>query len=135
MSELWDAKVEEWGSQDEGTSHCPEPAGSVLLLRNEGDQGDKGDEGEGLDGADEALEHGLGVGGKEGVRQLARQALQAKLDCKDVDGEDGDSHNLVSLGGEIFMKGAKRKEAAKESKAEGCGEEAETEEETNTELF
>ena len=120
MSKLWDAKVEEWGSQDEGASHCPEPAGSVLLLRNEGDQGDKGNEGEGLDGADEPLEHGLGVGGEQGVRQLPGEALQTKLDGKDVDGEDCDSDNLVGLGGEKLVEGAEGKEAAKESKAEGC---------------
>ena len=95
MAKLGDAEVEEWGSQDENSSHCPELPGRVLLW-NEGDQGDKGDEGEGLDGADEPLEHGLDVGGEQGVRQLPGEALQPKLDGKDVDGEDRNSHSLFS---------------------------------------
>ena len=86
-----------------------------------------------MDGADEPLEHGLGVGGEQGVCQLPGQALQPKLDGKDVDGEDRNSHALVSLWGEEFMKGSKRKEAAKESKAEGGGEKTQTKEKTNTE--
>ena len=36
----------------------------------DGDQVDESNEGERLDGADEALEHRLGVGGKQGVGQL-----------------------------------------------------------------
>ena len=86
-----------------------------------------------MNGAEETLEHGLGVGGEEGVRQLAGEALQPKLDGKDVDSEDCNSHNPVVWFAESFMKGAEGKEGTKESKAEGCGEEADTEEETNTE--
>ena len=86
-----------------------------------------------MNGAEETLEHGLGVGGEEGVSQLASQTLQSKLDGKDVDSEDCNSHPLVSLRREEFMKGSERKEASKESKAEGCRQKTETEEETNTE--
>ena len=50
-------------------------------------------------------------------------------------GEDCNSHTLVSLGCELFMKGAGGKEASKETQAGGRGEEAETEEETDTEPF
>ena len=134
MSKLRDAKIEKWRRQDKDASHRPELPGRVFFW-NQGDQGDEGDEGEGLDGSDEALEHGLGVGGEQGVRQLPGEALQSKLDGKDVDGEDHDSDNLVSLWGEKLMKGSEGKKAAKESEAEGCGKKAETEEETNTEPF
>ena len=132
MSELWYAKVEEGAGQDEATCHCPELPGHVGLW-NEGDQGDKGDEGEGLNGAEETLEHGLGVGREEGVSQLASQTLQSKLDGEDVDGEDCNTYSLVSLWREELMKGSEGKEASKESKADSCGEEAQTEEKTNAE--
>ena len=134
MSKLGNAKVEEWASQDEAASHRPELPGGVLL-RDQGYQGDEGNEGEGLDGADDPLQQGFGVRGQESVRQLASKALQPKLDGEDVDGKDANAHNLVSLPAEMFMEGSRGQEAAKETQADGRGEEAETEEETNSEPF
>ena len=60
------------------------------------------------------------MGGEEGVRQLPGETLQSKLDGKNVDGENRNSHRLVVWLTESLVKGAGRKEAAKESKAEGC---------------
>ena len=40
---------------------------------------------------------------------LTSQDLQSKLDGKDVDGKDGNSHHLESLGAESFMKEAEGK--------------------------
>ena len=134
MSKLGNAKVEEWGSQDEAASHRPELPGGVLL-RDQGYQGDEGNEGEGLDGADDPLQQGFGVRGQESVRQLASKALQPKLDGEDVDGKDANANTLVSLPAEMFMEGTRGQEAAKEAQADGRGEEAETEEETNSEPF
>ena len=60
------------------------------------------------------------MGGEKGVRQLPGETLQSKLDGKNVDGENSNSHRPVVWLTESLMKGAGRKEAAKESKAECC---------------
>ena len=88
-----------------------------------------------MDGADDPLQQGFGVRGQESVRQLASKALQPKLDGEDVNGKDANPHTLVSLPAEMFMEGTRGQEAAKETQADGRGEEAETEEETNSEPF
>ena len=73
------------------------------------------------------------MGRKQGVCQLPSEALQPKLDGEDVNSEDCDTNPLVKMWGEIMVERTKRQEAAKESKADGCGEEAETEEEADAE--
>ena len=89
MLKLGNSKVEEGGKQDEGASHRPELPGRIFRW-NLGYQEDEADEGEGLDGADEPLkykfiykykrqckckykylEQGFGLGGEEGVCELA----------------------------------------------------------------
>ena len=73
------------------------------------------------------------MGRKQGVCQLPSEALQPKLDGEDVNCQDRDSNPLVNVRGELLMEGTVGEEAAEESKADGCGEEAETEEEADTE--
>ena len=73
------------------------------------------------------------MGRKQGVCQLPSEALQPKLDCEDVNCQDRDSYPLVNVRGELLMEETVGEEAAKEPKADGCGEEAETKEEADAE--
>ena len=73
------------------------------------------------------------MGREQSVGQLASQALKTKLDGEDVNSEDCDTNPLVKMWGEILVERTKRQEAAEESEAEGCREEAETEEEADAE--